>query len=171
MSNIWFRLMAAEFKIRDYLHPRKEIVEEVGLKAGFQVLDYGCGPGGYVLPVAKIIGSSGKLYALDAAPIAIEMVNKIVAKNRLNNVETILSDCDTKLPDGKLNVVLLYDVFHDLEDQKSVLKELHRVLKENGEISFSDHHLKNNEIVSRITEDGLFTVQKKNSNTYTFIKK
>jgi ubiquinone/menaquinone biosynthesis C-methylase UbiE len=163
--------MAAEFKIRDYLHPRKEIVEEVGLKAGFQVLDYGCGPGGYTLPVAKIIGSSGKLYALDAAPIAIEMVNKIVAKNRLNNVETILSDCDTKLPDGKLNVVLLYDVFHDLEDQKSLLKKLHRVLKENGEISFSDHHLKDNEIVSRITEDGLFTFQKKNSNTYTFIKK
>lgn len=153
------------------MHPRKEIVEEVGLKAGFQVPDYGCGPGGYVLPVAKIIGSSGKLYALDAASIAIEMVNKIVAKNHLNNVETILSDCDTKLPDGKLNVVLLYDVFHDLEDQKSVLKELHRVLKENGEISFSDHHLKDNEIVSRITEDGLFTFQKKNSNTYTFIKK
>jgi len=93
VSNIWFRLMAAEFKIRDYLHPRQEIVSEVGLKAGFHVLDYGCGPGGYVPSVSEAIGSSGKLYALDALPIAVEMVKKIVAKDELKNVKTILSDC------------------------------------------------------------------------------
>ena len=120
MSNIWFRLMAAEFKIRDYLHPRQEIINEVGLKAGFQVLDYGCGPGGYVPPVSEAIGSSGTLYALDAMPIAIEMVSKIVAKNELKNVKTILSDCATGLQNEELDVVLLYDVFHDLSDQNAV---------------------------------------------------
>ena len=162
--------MAAEFKIRDYRHPRKEIIDEVGLKVGFKVLDYGCGPGGYVLSVSKAIGPSGKLYALDTLPIAIEMVKKIVAKNQLNNVATVLSDCATGFTDGELDVVLLYDTFHDLEDQNAVLGELHRVLKPNGLLSFSDHHLQENEIISKITGKGLFKLQRKNQHTYSFLK-
>jgi len=170
MSNIWFRLMALEFKVRDYRHPRHEIVSEVELKPGFRVLDYGCGPGGYVVPVSEAIGSSGKLYALDALPIAIEMVKKTVAKKGLKNVETILSECDTGLPDEELDAVLLYDVFHDLEDQNCVLNEVHRVLKPSGLLSFSDHHMKENDIVSKIAETGLFKLQKKGKYTYSFTK-
>jgi ubiquinone/menaquinone biosynthesis C-methylase UbiE len=162
--------MAAEFKIRDYRHPRQEIVNEVGLKAGFQVLDYGCGPGGYVLPVFKAVGASGKLYALDALPIAIGMVKKIVAKNNLKNVETVLSDCATGLPDEELDAVLLYDVFHDLEDQNAVLNELSRVLKPNGILSFSDHHMQEKEIIQKLTGSGLFKFQQKNKHTYSFTK-
>ena len=170
MSNIWFRLMALEFKIRDHRRPRQEIVSEVELKTGFQVLDYGCGPGGYVLAVSEAIGSSGKLYALDALPIAVEMVNKIVAKNELKNVETILSDCATGLPDEDLDAVLLYDVFHDLDDQVAVLNEVYRVLKPNGQLSFSDHHMKENEITSQVASTGLFKLQKKGKHTYSFAK-
>ena len=162
--------MAAEFKIRDYLHPRQEIIKEVGIKAGFQVLDYGCGPGGYVLPVSEAIGSTGTLYALDAMPIAIKMITKIVAKNDLKNVKTVLSDCATGLQNEALDVVLLYDVFHDLSDQNAVLKELHRVLKPNGQLSFSDHHMKDNDIISVITGTGLFKLQKKGKYTYIFAK-
>jgi len=162
--------MAAEFKIRDYRHPRQEIVNEVGIKPGFKVLDYGCGPGGYVLPVSKAIGQSGKLYALDALPIAIDMVKKIVAKNNLENVETILSNCATGLSDEELDVVLLYDVFHDLDQQNEVLNELDRVLKLNGTLSFSDHHMKENDIIQKLTVTGLFKLQKKDKHTYTFSK-
>ena len=171
MSSIWFRLMAWEFKIRDYFHPRKDIMDEVGLKKGFRVLDYGCGPGGYVLTVSHAIGESGKLYALDTLPIAIQMVKTIISKNQLENVETILSDCATELPKDDLDAVLLYDTFHDLEDQKAVLFELHRVLKPNGMLSFSDHHLKENEIISGVAGSGLFELQKKNEHTHTFKKK
>ena len=163
-------MMALEFKVRDYLHPRQEIVNEIGLKAGFHVLDYGCGPGGYVSAVSEAIGSSGKLYALDAMPIAIEMVKAIVAKKGLENVETILSECTTGLPDKALEVVMLYDVFHDLEDQQGVLKELYRVLKPEGVLSFNDHHLKENDVISQVSTSGLFKLQKKGKFTYTFIK-
>lgn len=170
MSNTWFRLMALEFKIRDYRHPRKEIIDKAELKPGFQVLDYGCGPGGYVLPVSQTIGSTGKLYALDVLPIAIGMVKQIMAKNKLTNVETILSQCDTGLKNEALDAVLLYDVFHGLEDQTAVLNGLHRVLKPNGLLSFSDHHMQEEDIVTRITASGQFKLQRKNQHTYSFIK-
>ncbi len=171
MSNIWFRMMAFEFKIRDFFHPRQEIVSEIELRSGFQVLDYGCGPGGYVFPVAKAIGPSGTLYALDAMPLAIEMVKKTAAKKGLKNVKTILSECNTGLLHQELDVVLLYDVFHDLIDKKAVLSELNRVLKPNGLLSFSDHHMKEKDIIEKITDTGLFRFQNKNKHTYSFTRK
>lgn len=135
------------------------------------MLDFGCGPGGYVLAVSEAIEATGKLYALDTMPVALEMVRKIVDKNKLANVKTIQSDCDTGLPSEELDAVLLYDVFHDLADQNAVLSELHRVLKPEGVLSFSDHHLKENEIVSSVTSSGLFRLLRKNQRTYTFLRK
>jgi len=169
MSDLWFRLMASEFKIRDFFRPRKEIVKEVGIDEGFHVLDYGCGPGGYVPAVADLVGKSGKIYALDINPLAIKMVKKIAAKKQLPNVETILSNCKTGLPDDSINVVLLYDAFHDLAEPNAVLKELHRILKTNGILSFSDHHMKENEILSKVTDGGLFKLLRKGKRTYGFV--
>ena len=160
MSSIWFRLMALEFKIRDYRRPRANILKEVGIKPGFQVLDFGCGPGGYVLAASKLVRETGKVYALDVTPLAIKMVKSIVEKNGLKNVESILSDCATGLPDESLDVVL-FDVFHGLEDKQAVLREIYRVLKQDGLLSFSDHHLKEPDILTRVAEGKLFRLIKK----------
>jgi len=170
MSNLGFRTMAFTFKIRDLFRPRTDIMKEVGIKEGFHVLDYGCGSGSYVAAVAELTGKSGKIYALDVHPLAIEMVKKIVAKRRLKNVETINSDRKTGLPSDSMDVVLLYDVFHDLTDPDGVLAELHRVLKPDGILSFSDHHMKENEIVSNLTGKALFKLLRKGEKTYSFIK-
>jgi ubiquinone/menaquinone biosynthesis C-methylase UbiE len=164
-----FRVMAFSFKIRDFFRPRKDIVKEVGIKEGFRVLDYGCGSGSYVTAVAELVGKSGKIYALDINPLAIKMVKKIAVKKQLPNVETILSDCKTGLPDDSIDVVLLYDTFHDLSDPNMALEELHRVLKPNGILSFSDHHMKENEIISKVTDNELFRLLRKGEWTYSFM--
>jgi len=121
MPDFGFRAMAFMFRVRDFFRPREDIVKEAGLREGFHVLDYGCGPGGYVKPVADLVGESGRIYALDISPLAIQMVKKIIAKNQMKNVETIISDCSTGLPDDSVDEVLLYDVFHDLTDPNGVL--------------------------------------------------
>jgi len=97
-------------------------VKEIGLKEGFRVLDYGCGPGSYILPVADLIGKSEKIYALDINPAAIEMVKKLAAKMQLSNVEATLSDFDTGLPNESADVVLVHDVLHDLKNRDAVLE-------------------------------------------------
>jgi ubiquinone/menaquinone biosynthesis C-methylase UbiE len=170
-SNLGFRLMVFSYRFRDIRLPRKNILKEVGIKPGFHVLDYGCGPGSYIIPLTELVGESGKIYALDIHPLAIRKVQGIASKKKLANVETILSDCQTGLPDNSLDVVLLYDIFHHLSDPDRILKELHRVLKPDGILSFSDHHMKDNEIVSQVTNSGLFRPQKKGQSTYTFLKK
>jgi ubiquinone/menaquinone biosynthesis C-methylase UbiE len=161
-------LLVEQTKIREKFI--QDTIKEVHLKKGFQVLDFGCGPGRYVLAVSEAIGATGKLYVLDTAPLALEMIRKIVDKNKLSNVKTIESDCDTGLPDEEVDVVLLYDAFHGLDDQKAVLSEVYRVLKPASVLSFSDVHLEENDVVSSVTSYSLFKLKSKNQRTYTFIK-
>ncbi|MCJ7669299.1 MAG: class I SAM-dependent methyltransferase, partial [Dehalococcoidia bacterium] len=87
------------------------------------------------------------------------------------NVETILSDCKTGLHRNSLDAVLLYDAFHHLSDRHRILKELHRVLKPDGILSFSDHHMKEREILAEVTNGRLFRPLRKGQRTYTFLKK
>lgn len=162
--------MVLIFKVRDFFLPRKKVLQEAGLKPGFRVLDYGCGPGGYINATAELVGKSGKIYALDINPMAIRKVKDIALKKNLSNIETILSDCTTGLPVQSIDTVLCYDVFHGLKEPESILKELHRVLKTNSILSFSDHHLKEDEIISRVTKSGLFKLSAKGKKTYRFQK-
>jgi len=170
-SNIDFKLMSFTYKLRDSFSPRINVLKEVGIKPGFHILDYGCGPGSYLISLAELIGSSGQIYALDIHPLAIEKVKKIASERGLINVKTILSDFNTGISDNSIDVVLLYDIFHDLSKQNYVLQELHRILKPNGILSFSDHHMREEEIILKITNGNLFKLSTKGRNTYTFLKK
>jgi ubiquinone/menaquinone biosynthesis C-methylase UbiE len=168
MPNLAFRIMSYMLNLRDLLSPCEEVLREVGIKSGFRMLDYGCGPGGYLVAAAELVGEAGKVYALDVHPLAIQRVQTIVRKRQLTNVETICSDCQTGLPDESLDVVLLYDIFHMLGDPQVILAELHRVLKPDGILSFSDHHMDENDILSGMTDGRLFRLAKRGGKTYTF---
>jgi ubiquinone/menaquinone biosynthesis C-methylase UbiE len=167
-SNLDFRLMSFTYKFRDFLLPRMNILKEVGIEAGFHVLDFGCGPGSYIMPIAELVGKSGKIYALDIHSLAIQSVQTLASRKRLESVQTVLSDCKTGLLSNSLDVVLLYDTLHHLDEPDRVLAELHRVLKTKGILSVSDHHLKQDEIISRVTSRGLFKLSAKCKRTYSF---
>ena len=170
MSNLHFKMMTLSMKMRDLLRPRRVVLEEAHILPGFQVLDYGCGPGGYVPDASRRTGDSGKVYALDMHPLSIQRVTKVAKERQLTNVETIHSDCQTGLPAESIDLALLYDVFHALTNPDEVLTELHRVLKHDGHLSFSDHHLEHDEIIAGVTHSGLFRLFWKGKYTYYFAK-
>ena len=170
MSNLYFRLMALTLKIRDIFSPPEKILEESGIQQGFQVLDFGCGPGSFTLAAARIIGESGKVYALDIHPLAVQTVQKKATKKKLPNIETISSGCATGQPEQSIDVVILNDVFHEFKEPDNVLKELSRILKPNGILLFSDHHLREEQILSGLTQDGFFRLLRKGKKNYIFRK-
>jgi ubiquinone/menaquinone biosynthesis C-methylase UbiE len=170
MSDFMFKAMSFLFKCRDIFRPREKVLEEVEIKPGSAILDFGCGPGSYSLIVSKYVGESGKVYALDIHPLAGKRIQDIAGKKGLKNIETIFSDCATGLPDSSIDIILLYDIFHMLGNPDKVLKELYRVLKSNGKLSFSDHHMKENDIKIKVSSNGLFKLQKRGKRTYTFVK-
>jgi ubiquinone/menaquinone biosynthesis C-methylase UbiE len=169
-SNPDFKLMVIAFKIRDFFLPRVNILKEAGIMPGFRVLNFGCGPGGYVTPLSELVGKTGKIYALDINPDAIKMVQNLILKRHISNVETTYSNCKTGLPDNSIDVVILYDVFHEISEPDEVLRELRRVLKPAGTLSFRDHHIMEDEILAGVTGSGLFRLSKKGKRTYSFVK-
>ncbi len=170
MSNIHFRLMSLSLRFRDFFWSQMDVVMEAGVRPGFQVLDFGCGIGSHSIIASELVGAKGKVYALDIHPLALKKVCELAAKKKLSNIQTICSNCATGLKDGSIDVVLLYDVFHGLSDPNSVLQELHRVLRQNGLLSFTDHHMDDGEVVSKLTNMGLFTLSKKLHTTYRLLK-
>ncbi|MBU7014762.1 MAG: class I SAM-dependent methyltransferase, partial [Theionarchaea archaeon] len=105
--------------IRDAISPPEKKITEAGVKTGFLVLDYGCGPGGFTIAAAKMAGPSGRVYAVDRNPLALESVKNRARTNTLSNIELIHSDCRTGLKAGVIDVVLMYDVFHELDASSS----------------------------------------------------
>ena len=170
MSRVGFKLMTLVFRIRDILRPRMDLLKEAGIEPGFCVLDYGCGPGSYIAALAQLVGTSGEIYALDIHPLAIKEVQKTAARKAITNVKTIESDCKTGLPDNIVDVVLLYDTFHNLSQPDDVLRELHRVLKSGSTLSFSDHHMNEKDIITGVTKTGLFKLSTKGKKIYSFSK-
>ena len=112
-SMMGFRFMCFAFKIRDLLSPRIHVLEEVGIRPGSVVLDYGCGCGSYILPLSSIIGSAGEIYALDIQRSAVQAVETLVAKMLTNNAgvsrATIYRTIDLLLEFGFINKLALID--------------------------------------------------------------
>ena len=169
-ANFLFRVMAFDFRIRDLVSPRKNIVADVGVRPGANILDFGCGPGAYIPATEELIGPSGHIYALDAQPMATEYVQELCRKKKYLNVTSILSDRATGLPAASIDVIFLYDILHGLADAKPIFEELHRVVKPEGILSVNDHHLQQEEIIARVTATGHFKLAEKKSKTIAFCR-
>jgi ubiquinone/menaquinone biosynthesis C-methylase UbiE len=167
-SRLRFLMELLYFRIREWFSPPEAKLKEADIQPGWNVLDFGCGIGSYTIAAAKLVGEAGRVYAADSQPLAVERVKSLASRKRLNNVQTILTDCDTHLESGTIDAILLYDVFHDLEQPGKVLTELSRVLKYEGIISFSDHHMKKDQILSGLTDENRFRLLKERRLTYTF---
>lgn len=62
---IAFRMMSFIIGLKYIFSPVDARVDTFGIKEGFTVIDYGCGPGGYLKRVSRLVGGKGKLYAVD----------------------------------------------------------------------------------------------------------
>ena len=128
--------LPGEFAVRQWLIENvREILGKVGVGDKQTVLDYGCGPGTFTLAAAGIVGEEGKVYALDVRPRALERIREKASGETIKNIETILLDTSgfaTGLNNEIIDVILLYDVFHDIADKQGLLQDLHRVLRPDG---------------------------------------
>lgn len=125
----------------------EEFLRDVGISEGQTVLDFGCGSGYYTIPTAKIVGSKGKVYALDKNRECLNEVTEMATSQSLSNIEIIKTSGEAKIPlkDVSTDIVLLYDVIHSYHFsppiRKELLREVYRVSKSNALISIYPRHM------------------------------
>ncbi|GAG55973.1 unnamed protein product, partial [marine sediment metagenome] len=67
----------------------EKVLKEIGVKEGQIVLDFGCGSGIYSLPAARIIGSQGKIYALDKNKTELNELMRKAKSKALRNIKIV----------------------------------------------------------------------------------
>ena len=148
-----------EFKKRLEANAR-EALRSAGIDEGQTVLDYGSGAGAFTIAAATIVGESGKVYALDSDAEALATVRRTADDRRLTNIETALADGAVPVASfvqERVDAILLYDVLHLVEGKRSLLGELHAVLKPSGFLSVFPMHIGAEGMLQIMREAGLFT--------------
>lgn len=171
MSDTGFWLMTLLFRVRDMIWPPIETLAATGLiKEGARVLDFGCGPGSYTVAAAKLVGAAGRVYALDIHPRAFASARSRAAAEGVSDVVITLDGRADTVADACLDAVILFDVFHLLGDQPAALREISRMLKPEGRLLFSDHHMKREAILAGVTNGGLFAPESDYNGVYILRK-
>jgi ubiquinone/menaquinone biosynthesis C-methylase UbiE len=114
--------------------PEKAITE-LNLKPGMFVGDVGAGTGFYSIRVARAVAPNGVVYANDIQPGMLEKLKANATAQNVGNVVTILgTESDPRLPAGKLDLVLLVDVYHEFSRPQRMLDRIRESLKPNGRL-------------------------------------
>lgn len=147
-----------EAQWRDWLSGHSDqVLGRVGIGENCVVLDFGCGSGTYAISAARLAGVGGKVYALDRNRMALERLKRKVRKEGLQNIETILSsNLKTSLRDRCVDVVLLHDVVHLIDERMTLLAEMHRVLRPGGRVSLYPMHMDKGEVSWQMRSSGFF---------------
>jgi len=108
------------------------IVKELGIKPGYYVLDIGSGTGVLLPFLIAELADEGKIVALD---FSAEMLIQAQAKNFQPIVGFAQADVlAIPLADNSVNLAICNSVFPHFNDKVKALKEIARVLRNNGRL-------------------------------------
>jgi ubiquinone/menaquinone biosynthesis C-methylase UbiE len=121
--------------------PRENVLQ-AGLHEGMKVGDFGAGSGHYSRAAAAIVGSSGKVYAIDVQEDVLKHIKLNTHEIHQHIIETVWGDIEkpggTHLRDASLDVVLLANVLFQVENRFGLLAEIKRVLAPGGKLMLVD---------------------------------
>ena len=107
----------------------------IGIERGATVADIGAGVGYFTWRLAERVGPAGRIYANDIQPEMITLLRKNIEARHLTNVETVLgAEDDPKLPAGRIDLVLLVDVYHEFTEPEKMLRKMRESLKPDGRL-------------------------------------
>jgi ubiquinone/menaquinone biosynthesis C-methylase UbiE len=117
-----------------------EIFAALGVQAGSRIADLGSGDGWLTLQLAREVGSSGRVFAVDISESALNRLRETVAKDSLKNVEIVLAaEDDPRLPVGTLDGVVILNAYHEVTQRVPVLDAVRRALKPGGLLVIVDN--------------------------------
>jgi ubiquinone/menaquinone biosynthesis C-methylase UbiE len=112
------------------LRPEKLLGEVAGVQPGMTCVDLGCGTGVFAFPMARLVGDSGKVFAVDST---VQMLDFLRTKAPPPNLVLVQGDVTgTGLPAGIADLCLVAFVLHEINEPARILDESFRLLKPGG---------------------------------------
>ena len=133
----WIPLLDSPERIESMRVP--ELIARLGVQKEMVVADVGAGSGVLTGPLALATGPRGTVYASDIDQALLTHIDKRAQSSRLVNVKTVLGTfTDPKLP-APVDLALMNDVLHHVEDRQGYLKTLASQIKRGGRLAIVDY--------------------------------
>lgn len=150
------------------------VMDLLHLQPGKTVADIGAGSGWFTVRAARRVSPTGKVFAEDINPKAIEYMQDRARKEKLANVQTILgTPDDPKLPANAIDAVLLLKVYHEIARPVPFMRLLRASLTPHARVGIidrngngTDHGLNRDVLEHEMTEAGYKKIA-----TYDFTRK
>lgn len=111
------------------------MLDALKIKKGSTVADVGAGAGYHSVRLARRVGPEGTVLATDLQPEMLEMLRRNARAAGATNIKPILAtQRDTKLPEGKVDLILMVDVYHECTQPDVTLQGLRKALRPGGRL-------------------------------------
>ncbi|HLK46819.1 MAG TPA: class I SAM-dependent methyltransferase [Bryobacteraceae bacterium] len=108
-------------------------LDELKIANGSTAADIGAGVGYMSWRLAERVGPAGKVYANDVQPQMLDLLRKNMEQRHISNVVPVLGELDDpKLPQGRMDLVLMVDVYHEFTNPQAMLRHIRDSLKPDG---------------------------------------
>jgi ubiquinone/menaquinone biosynthesis C-methylase UbiE len=132
---------------RDREEDCKTMLAALKLKPGDTVCDLGCGNGFYTLQLARLVGDSGHVLAVDIQREMLGLLKDRAAEEKATNIEPVLGTLvDPKLKENSVDLVLLVDVYHEFSHPEQMLAAIRRSLKRKGRVALVEFRAEDPEV-------------------------
>jgi len=123
------------WKERDQWQQADNIIGHLNLKQGDKVGDIGSHEGYMTMKLTKVVGRTGKVYAVDVQQNRLDKLNGILKDEGVTNVTTIKGDYDNPhLPLNTLAGAIIIDTYHEMDDHDDMLRHIKAALKMGGRL-------------------------------------
>ena len=112
-----------------------------GLRPGMRVLDIGCGPGDVSLIAARLVGPTGTVLGVDAAPEMVELARARAAEQGLAAVHFTQATIDAVALEEPVDAVVGRLILMHLPDPAATLRQLSTWVRPGGVIAFSENDI------------------------------
>jgi len=124
---------------RDEYQKPHEVITALGLKPGEAIADIGAGSGYFTFRLARHLGDTGRVYAVDISPDMILHLNRRIRDLQVKNVVSILSAPDDPLlADASIDRFFICDTWHHIGDHPHYLALMKKMLKPGGQVVMID---------------------------------
>ena len=126
---------------RDAWQQPELIMDLLGIADGATVADVGAGGGWFTVRLARRVGPNGIVYAEDIQPQMLESLVRRVRREGLDNVLPVRGTPSNPQIPSQIDAVLIVDVYAEVADPVTLLRNLVPRLKPGGRIGIVDYKL------------------------------
>jgi len=123
--------------------PPQKILNILSPKTGSVIADVGCGIGFLSIPAAKMLGPKGRVIAMDISDVMLGDIEKRIKQENITNIIPKKSrEYEFPLDDASVDMAIIVNVLHEVDDKVRFMKEVARILKRSGRIGIVEWDIK-----------------------------